>query len=652
MPLNRVNSPSSSTLRSFSLGSWKIEPLSGTVTGPNGETGHLEPKVMEVLVGLAESPNQVVTREQLLATVWRGSVGSDEQLTRAIGELRRAFHDDPSHPRFIETVPKRGYRLIQAVRPTEETGKEATAATGPIARFSGRKASYLAISLLLLGLLYVVLDELVINPTKDKAIAIEKSIAVLPFVNMSDDSGFEYFSDGITEEIINLLTNVPDLKVIGRSSSFAFKGKNEDLRAIGRALGVKSLLEGSVRKSGNKVRVTAQLVDASDGTHIWSQTYDRVLDDVFVVQEEVASAVIASLKLHTAESPRGERAAHNWEAYSSFLQARAAVNRLDWKQAATLLEEVVHLDPKFAEAHELLALCYYHMGSWWLSEEEARRRAYGAAATAISIDPDLLFSQTLYQTGGGSASYVKVLEVLDWAYSENQSNPSLLDRLVYNLTYGGYLDEASRVAERYVQIDPLSLDANLDLFAALYAIGRADEASRTLDLIENMGLRPNNWMWTIAGIELVEGRDESAIDYFESFLRQQGHTNTGWVREIVTGARDPVSGQAYLDQRIPEIAKSLSESDSYNWRLGLDTWYLYFGFIDRYYELILTADRRADMWANSVELIWHGHVLRRLGFTAHPEYLGLAKDLGLVDLWEKRGPPDYCRKVDDRWTCD
>ena len=647
-----MDTPSSRTLRSFSLGSWKIEPLSGSVIGSSGETGHLEPKVMQVLVCLAENANQVVTREQLLDAVWRGSVGSDEQLTRAIGELRRALHDDPSHPQYIETVPKRGYRLIQTVRPIEDISKDKTASTKLVAHFSRRTTGLLAISLLVLGLIYVVFDQYVINPTKDEAIAAEKSIAVLPFVNMSDEPGFDYFSDGISEEIINLLADIPGLKVIGRTSSFSFKGKDEDLRVIGRALGVKTLLEGSVRKSGSKVRIVAQLVDASDGTHIWSQTYDRVLDDVFAVQEDVASAVIDSLNIHIADAPKRGRPADNWEAYSSFLQARAAVNRLDWQPAAALLENVIQLDPKFAEAHELLAFCYWHMQTWLLPEDVGRRRAYEAAATAISIDPDLLFAQTLYRTRGGAASTLKVFEVLDWAYSENQDNPRVLDWLVFRLTYAGYFEEALRVAERYVQFDPLSLDANLDLFAVLYAAGRTDEAMRRLELIENMGLRPNNWMWSIAGIELAEGNDESAIDHFESYLHQRGHIESGWVRELMTAARDPVSGRAYLDRRIPEIAKSLSVSDPYNWRLGLDTWYLYFGFMDRYYQLILATSRSGDVRANSLELIWHGHVLRRLGFTAHPDYLRLATDLGIVDVWEQRGPPDFCRKNGDRWTCD
>lgn len=646
-----MNKSSSSSLKSFSLGPWKIEPLSGSVVGPGGETSHLEPKVAAVLVCLAENSSQVVTRERLLDAVWPGSVGSDEQLTRAIGELRRALHDDPSQPKYIETVPKRGYRLLQSVRPIEGSGDNAVAPVVSAAPFNRRTAGFLALALFVIGLIYVAFERFASTPARHEAVALEKSIAVLPFVNMSDEPGFEYFADGISEEIINLLADVPDLKVIGRTSSFSFKGKNEDLRVIGRALGVRTLLEGSVRKSGNKVRIVAQLVDASDGTHIWSQTYDRVLDDVFVVQEDVASAVIDSLNIQIADAPRRGRPVDNWEAYSSFLQARAAVNRLDWQPAATLLEKVVQLDPQFAEAHELLAFCYWHMQTWLLPEDVGRRRAYEAAATAISIDPDLLFAQTLYRTRGAAASTLKVLETLDWAYSKDQDNPRVMDWLVFRLTYAGYFDEALRVAERYVQFDPLSLDANLDLFAVLYAAGRTDEAMRRLELIENMGLRPNNWMWSIAGIELAEGNDESAIDHFESYLHQRGHTDSGWVRELVTAARDPVSGQAYLDRRIPEIAKSLSVSDPYNWRLGLDTWYLYFGFMDRYYELIRATSRSGDVRANSLELIWHGHVLRRLGFTAHPEYLGLATELGIVDVWEQRGPPDFCRKNGARWTC-
>ena len=157
----------------------------------------------------------------------------------------------------------------------------------------------------------------------------EKSIAVLPFVNMSSDPEQEHFSDGLSEEILNLLAKVPELKVIGRTSSFAFKGKNEDLRVIGQTLGVTTVLEGSVRKSGDRVRVTAQLIDVSDGSHLWSETYDRTMTDIFAIQDDVAAAIIDALQIHVGTKPTRGRPTDNIEAYALFFQARVSLNAKD-----------------------------------------------------------------------------------------------------------------------------------------------------------------------------------------------------------------------------------------------------------------------------------------------------------------------------------
>jgi TolB-like protein len=166
-----------------------------------------------------------------------------------------------------------------------------------------------------------------------ESVAREKSIAVLPFVNMSSDSEQEYFSDGLSEEILNLLAKVPELKVTARTSSFAFKGKNEDVRSIGKALNVNAVLEGSVRKSGERVRITAQLIDVASGTHLWSETYDRILTDIFAVQDSVASEILDALQVHVGVAPTRGRPTENPEAYSLALKAKAALGVVDAKNA-------------------------------------------------------------------------------------------------------------------------------------------------------------------------------------------------------------------------------------------------------------------------------------------------------------------------------
>ena len=214
-----------------------------------------------------------------------------------------------------------------------------------ITHVTGRKFDFAIIGLLVVALGFVVwdaylseLDEVLVTETPveaiepapvEEALTATASIAVLPFVNMSSDSEQEYFSDGLSEEILNLLTRISGLKVIARTSSFVFKGKNEDVRTIGQMLDVSTVLEGSVRKSGERVRITAQLIDVSDGAHLWSETYDRTLTDIFAVQDDVAAAIIDALQIHVGANPTRGRPTDNAEAYALFLEARAAMNRSD-----------------------------------------------------------------------------------------------------------------------------------------------------------------------------------------------------------------------------------------------------------------------------------------------------------------------------------
>jgi TolB-like protein len=185
-------------------------------------------------------------------------------------------------------------------------------------------------------------------PSVNTAQKSETSIAVLPFVNMSGDKDQEYFSDGLTEELLNLLAKIPDLRVIGRTSSFQFKGKNEDLRVIGQKLGVGHLLEGSVRKAGNKVRITAQLVRASDGSHLWSETYDRELVDIFKVQDEIAERVTKELKITLLGGKPYTPGAANPESYNLYLQGRflaARRNKESFEKAILCFKQALHLHP-------------------------------------------------------------------------------------------------------------------------------------------------------------------------------------------------------------------------------------------------------------------------------------------------------------------
>ncbi len=508
---------------------------------------------------------------------------------------------------------------------------------------------------------YFAYDEFVIEPAQEEALAtdsaqeivateVQQSIAVLPFVNMSDDPGNEYFSDGLSEEILNLLAKFPELKVIGRTSSFAFKGKNEDLRDIGQKLGVKTVLEGSVRKSGERVRITAQLVDVSDGAHIWSETYDRTLTDIFAVQDDVAAAIIDALQIHVVTNPTRGHPTENTEAYGLFLNARASFNANGWLDAEEILLKAVELDPKFAEAYEMLAFTYWYQAGWLVTSAEGQKLTSEAATKALAIDPDLVLAQAMYQVANiETYSYLSAIDAIERAVREQPGSPVLLETLVWYLVEAGYFREALRFAERFVDLEPLLPAANYILFETLYAVGRNSEAVAALEVADQLG--GTSAKWDFGKMNLVEKQDDIAIAHFEAAMEQYGFPSI-WVRDLVTGARDPATGQAYLDRRIPEIIASMPEEYAFNMQGRLTLWYVFFGFLDRYFELILDLDLTDSAWTDADVPVHDATVFRRLGFTAHPKYLEVVELLGIVELWEQHGPPDFCEKVDGQWVCE
>ncbi len=265
-----------------------------------------------------------------------------------------------------------------------------------IASLTGRKLDFMIIAVLVVALGFFA----VFRPASFTEG--QRSIAVLAFVNMSSDPEQEYFSDGLAEDILNLLTRIPDLKVIARTSSFSFKAKNEDVRDIGKALGVKTVLQGSVRKSGDRLRIVAQLVNVLNGAHIWSETYDREITDIFAVQDDVAAASIDALQMHIGAMPTRGRPTESPEAYAVFLKARTFANSHKGRESVKMLRRVIEVDPNFAEAHELLAASYWSAGGGTINNTEAFTLMGEAAAKALAINPDLPFAQALYDISPAS----------------------------------------------------------------------------------------------------------------------------------------------------------------------------------------------------------------------------------------------------------
>jgi serine/threonine protein kinase/tetratricopeptide (TPR) repeat protein len=325
------------------------------------------------------------------------------------------------------------------------------------------------------------------------------SIAVLPFVNMSTDQENEYFSDGLTEELINALTKIPGLRVVARTSSFAFKGEKIDLREVGQKLNVETLLEGSVRKAGGRIRITAQLIDVKDGYHIWSERFDRKLEDVFAIQDEITSEIVSrletSLPVRRMEPP--EQPARNVEAYDLYLKGRYCFNQMgpDWvEKTLSFFGRAIESDPEFAPAHAGKAQAYILMATGFdiLPSREVMPKAREAALRALEIDPSLSEAYvslaavaTFYEWDRLSADkyFQKALEL----------NPSSVDAHLWKEMYLTLLErrysESLAVVEHAQELDPLNLLVKIRIGYCHYYLRDFD---RAIEVFEQMlALEPN-----------------------------------------------------------------------------------------------------------------------------------------------------------------
>jgi len=354
-----------------------------------------------------------------------------------------------------------------------------------------------------------------------------KSIAVLPFVNMSADKNDEYLSDGVSEELITALSKITGLQVKARTSSFAFKGKNEDIQKIGELLHVSHLLEGSVAKAGNKLRITAQLIQTSDGNHEWSDTYDREMQDIFAVRSEVAQKVAETLKVRLlGEEKRkiDKKPTENLEAYNLYRQGRFYSDKLsegDLKKAIPFFQQAVEKDPRFALAYAGIAENYVLAADTYIAPREAFSKAKEAAQKAIELDDSLAEAHA-------SLGFVHYHYDWDWAAADKecrraielnpQSAPSYMIYTHY-LAGIGRFDEAKKFGARGLELDPLSVSTHFFLgWSALFA-GRYDDAIEKLS--KAVELDPSNgWVRMFLGrAYLFKGMPERAIEVMETAVR-------------------------------------------------------------------------------------------------------------------------------------
>jgi len=476
------------------------------------------------------------------------------------------------------------------------------------------------------------------------------SIAVLPFTNLSGDAARDYFSDGMSEELLNLLARVPGLKVASRTSSFAYKGRNVDIREVGRELGVETVLEGSIRQSGDQVRITAQLIDAESGFHLWSETYERRLEDIFRVQDEIAAMIVSKLRIELAPQEqqmavRDKAPTQNVEAYELYLQGRAVWKRRgeeNLTRAIDLFQRALGLDPGFARAHAALASAYVVMPGYTREEDDESKflpLAVASARQALSIDPNIGEAHAvLAQINAERGNLLDAESGFFFAISlePNEATPHHWYSLL--LSRVGRLNLALDQARKAQELDPTSpvLAANL---AGMYLmLGEDEQALRFSTLAADLGLSKKQ-----GGIESAVAMRRGQWDEARRLIAAQENIPP----EVRPQAKRYVDAVENPGLRSAVIAEMLAIDPKIMPPIGLIQPLLHLGAIDAVYETIFAAlDEDPASWVKRWDLN-HAWGPEGEAFRKDPRFAELARRIGIVEYWKQYGFPDGCSAGQD-----
>ena len=584
----------------------------------------LEPKAFAVLALLAASPGRVFTRDEILDAVWGHRHVTQSVLNRIMSLLRQALGEDAQHPRMLHTVYGVGYRFdLPAPAPTAGAAVPDVAAAG------------------------------LLPPRRRKAwpvaAAIAGLLAVLPFADLSRARDQEYLADGLAEDILNQLAQSQSLRVVGRTSSFSFKGRNEDLRSIGRQLGVDHLLEGSVRRDRDQLRVTAQLVRADDGTHLWSKTYARELRDVFTVQEGIARDVAQALsvKLDVARFNREQGGTTSVDAYDRLLRWRSIVMRgqLDLehdRERLQLAREMVALDPQCILCRDLVARSLdsvaRELGE--VAGGPLRAEARQVRAEIARVAPDswfgrLIRADALWRGGDRAGAIDLARQVVD-------SGPPTKER-VWDYTFMiyamGHLEEATALVERVRAFEPMALYLSRDLQYDYTAARRFDDAEaeyRRARMLDGSQLSPDY----LAFFRQLAGRRAAAPEELRELharlLRQGRELDTPFFHELGTVLDDRGAMLALVRRALADDAYGGGAGAAHVWTNLADA----LGDAD----LAVAAMRRdlsgwegfdrGTMAPPPYVALWNAPYSK---VRAHPEFKRLQVETGVVDYWRQTG---------------
>lgn len=617
-------SPGSAHLeREFLVGDYLVRPRRGCIER-DGRVIRVKPKAMAVLQCLAQAGGEVVARDELFDAVWGQAVVSDAVLTQCIVELRGAFGDTARESAVIETVPRVGFRLAAAVtavaQPVDE--RHEAGGDGGVAPRNGRRRLGPAALLAGLAVAAIVVLALVFTVGNPVQVADEvKTLAVLPFVDMSPDQDQEHFADGITEELIHGLSLQPQLMVTGRTSSFMFKNRHEDLREIGRLLDVDHILEGSVRKAGDQLRITANLIEVDSGAPLWSRSYERTTGQYFEIQEEITGAVIAAMAIETGLGAPGHVfGTTSFEAYEYVMKGVAGNQLTDpdsMLRDTEYLRMATEIDPDYAYAWGALSQRYSWQKDALSPEWRELSSRYIERALALDDSSPQLWEFAVYHH----------VALNDWSRAEQalsrlpqEHNWGLLPVHMELLVKVGRAREAVALGERILRREPVSDMINIYLQHAYAISGMPDKA------LEQSAVLWKTWPTPDAAQEAMLAafaQDDPAVIRF-------------WLERLLAAgdgsATNPAMAELFDNPQFALDWLRQAEFETPADRYAAPAWAAHLGDPELALELMRKAP---DPWA-----FWmpHNADVRQLdGFK------DLLREVGLVDYWREFGWGDYCR---------
>jgi TolB-like protein/DNA-binding winged helix-turn-helix (wHTH) protein len=620
-----------SSLSRFTLGDIHVDPPAYTLSR-NGDQVALEPRAMAVLCYLVEHRDRVVTNEELMSALWDGVIVTPNAVVRVVAQLRKSLGDDARNPRYIRTVVRGGYQVVAPV------GDHPAPLSGSFTE-PPRLAVWLSA---VVGLAAVIVLIWLFRPTPP----IDPSVAVLPFANMTGNPELSYLGDGVSEEIINALTQVASLGVSSRTASFKFREAGASLQTIARELGVTHLVEGSVRRSDDSLRITAQLIDVESGFHLWSQTADFSQSDIFqayaAISLSLREALQEALALPPADIPIVKHVPQS-EAYDLYLRGRYIWHRrgsVPLQQAIDLFFEATQVDPDYPDAWAALASAYLTYPNYSSAGYRTWALAEKAAEKALSLDPELAEPYAVLATFRQvEYNWIAAEELLLKALEQNPKS------VTANYWYSQHLAKVGRQTlaldflNRTVSLDPAFLPPQNDyVFAAMY-YGQYGWADRQLEAIESLGFSSiSNW-----GARLILSlltRDFATAQYLISDglpprLSQHkevlGDVMGRYIEAVEQGDIPPLLGQEIVEAPLPNQFKP--------WLLGR---------LGDYERLEALANERYEQgrWVE-IRSLWGPQT----GFPEQQGFLRLARKLNLIEYWEAVSWPDFCGKTGDQVRC-